>query len=783
MIRQAGPRRVLGALCLLWVAASTTAAGRAAAPSTERLSWSVLEDPGGLLDADAVRARDAAFSEAAGRHINPGYSRSAWWGRVTIAPTGTAETRWLVMRVARLEQVQMWIERPGGWQHAVAGTTVPHAEWPLDTPTASFPVERSGDRATTIYLRLAGRNALSFDAVLCVPSDCQRTQHELLALEAALAGCLALVIAGCLLLAAMQRDTAPLLVANYALLYALYEAAYQGHAFQYLWPDATDGASRVMNPLAASSVAALSLVLCAFSPASGGVGRVRRVLLVLVMLLAPAIAYAWFGDYRTAAAPVLSLCFVAMGVGAVLGVTVWRHGTPQGGYLAIVGVMTLLGTLPRYGYLAGLLPHSAWTVYTLPLTSLADSLVLVAAVLARLRFTDIARQASQAALLESRAAHAERSRLLADLGHDLRAPLAATINHLRRLEPGIADDATRRAHAERAVAHQLELIDELMRYARDDAEPPELAPAAHFLHALLADVADQGAALARENGNRFASAIAPDLPPVVHIDANRVRRVLLNLLSNAAKFTRDGQIRMEVVLTGTADMPRLRCVVGDTGPGIAAADLPRIFEPLWRSRANRTDTPGTGLGLAIAKRLTEAMGGTLTAASAPGAGSRFTAELPIGIGATADVQWPALTAATPSPFGSGRTALVVDPDPASREHLAELLFAAAFDVLLVSDAEQAIALLADRRADLLITEQDLPGASGWHLLSRCGARVGSGAPMTVLYSARPPQRPPDLPDALRFSAHELKPLGGDAWWALLAGGLGPRAAPLAQRAS
>jgi two-component system sensor histidine kinase BaeS len=121
---------------------------------------------------------------------------------------------------------------------------------------------------------------------------------------------------------------------------------------------------------------------------------------------------------------------------------------------------------------------------------------------------------------------------------------------------------------------------------------------------------------------------APDAPVIVPVDRTRVRQLLLNLLTNAVKYTPPGgSVSVELA----RDDGRVIIAVTDTGVGIAPGDLPHIFDRFWRADTARTRTgerPGAGLGLAICKWIAEAHGGTIEAASRPGRGSRFTVTLP-----------------------------------------------------------------------------------------------------------------------------------------------------------
>src|SRR5690606_35403215 len=139
-------------------------------------------------------------------------------------------------------------------------------------------------------------------------------------------------------------------------------------------------------------------------------------------------------------------------------------------------------------------------------------------------------------------------------------------------------------------------------------------------------------------GNRFSLDIDPDLPPLALFDPKRLRQVLLNLLGNAAKCTRDGELRLSVRVTAqTAAAQTTEFVVEDSGSGIPEADIDRIFEPFERRKTARE---GYGLGLSIARQIVRAMGGDLAVSSRPGTGSRFAFAVTLPTAAEADVAAP-----------------------------------------------------------------------------------------------------------------------------------------------
>ena len=217
---------------------------------------------------------------------------------------------------------------------------------------------------------------------------------------------------------------------------------------------------------------------------------------------------------------------------------------------------------------------------------------------------------------------------LAKMSHELRTPLNAILGYTELLrESEKPEQAELDADLERiysAGRHLLAIVDDLLDVSRIEAEQLTLRREAIDLPEFLSELADEVRHLASNNSNSFKTAIPADLGALTS-DRTRVHQVLLNLLSNAFKYTRGGEVSLAV----TASDDTVQFMVRDTGIGIASDQLERIFEAF----AQVDDSPtrafeGTGLGLAISRQLTHLLGGSLTVSSTPGAGSTFTFSLP-----------------------------------------------------------------------------------------------------------------------------------------------------------
>ncbi len=231
---------------------------------------------------------------------------------------------------------------------------------------------------------------------------------------------------------------------------------------------------------------------------------------------------------------------------------------------------------------------------------------------------------------EAREANRTKTELLAVISHDLRTPLNSIIGYAQLLEMGIPDPlppatSERVQRILRSGAHLLYLIDELLAFARVDGNHDEVKAAPVDAGRIVREVGQLMEPLALQKQLNLVIDV-PDQPVTIQTDGDKLRQVLVNLVGNAVKYTDQGQVRL--YLQTSADC--LTVSVSDSGVGIAAEDLPNIFQPFWQAdRGERTAGGGTGLGLSVVQRVVKLLGGQVSVASQVGEGSTFAVSLPL----------------------------------------------------------------------------------------------------------------------------------------------------------
>jgi two-component system, OmpR family, sensor kinase len=221
-------------------------------------------------------------------------------------------------------------------------------------------------------------------------------------------------------------------------------------------------------------------------------------------------------------------------------------------------------------------------------------------------------------------------RFTADASHELKTPLMVLRAGVERalVHPGIPPEILQSLDETLAQINQMtEMVESLLTLARADEGRAPLAVEECDLREIVTDVAETAGILGESVGVTEVHTV-PDVPVLLPVDPHRIREMLLNMVTNAIKYTPPGGT---VSLSLDQDADNVTVSVRDTGIGIAAGDLPHIFERFWRAdpaRSRTGDRPGVGLGLAITKWIVEAHGGTITVQSRPGRGSMFTVRLP-----------------------------------------------------------------------------------------------------------------------------------------------------------
>jgi signal transduction histidine kinase len=341
------------------------------------------------------------------------------------------------------------------------------------------------------------------------------------------------------------------------------------------------------------------------------------------------------------------------------------------------------------------------------------------------------RATNDKALLAAEQANRAKSEFLANMSHELRTPLTAIIGYSDLLQhqakEGSSINLVDIESIRRAGKHLLALISDILDLSKIEAGKMHLDLDIFKISPLINEVVATAQPIADQNGNALVIQCDERIG-MMYGDITKVRQILINLVGNAAKFTKNGTITLSINRDKIDSQEWLVFQVSDTGIGMSQAQVGNLFQAFTQADASTTRKyGGTGLGLALSQRLCTLMGGKISATSEPGRGSTFTLRLPTVTGdkasetemLAASANNELLQTLIPSDSTSwvGSLVLVIDDDPAVCDLLSRSLTNEGFMVETASNSEDGHRLAQEIRPDVILLDVQMPGINGWDLLA------------------------------------------------------------------
>ena len=320
----------------------------------------------------------------------------------------------------------------------------------------------------------------------------------------------------------------------------------------------------------------------------------------------------------------------------------------------------------------------------------------------------------------AQSANVAKSQFLANMSHELRTPLNAIIGYATLLQEDALVEGRAEVDADlsrilEASRRLLELINDVLDLSKIETGRTSFQRGVVDVRALV-DAAVSSFDESARKGNSFSVEVQPQVGIMIG-DESKIRQCLLNLLSNAFKFTNEGAVKLAVTQKSEAGVENICFTVTDTGIGLAAEQLSHIFEPFTQGDGSAVrQFSGSGLGLAVTRRLTRMMGGEILVESAPGSGSTFSITLPRELPRASAVQGRPVDVVLPEEKRFERTALVIDDDDTAVNLMRRKLARHGYGVIAASDGDSGLAMARSEKPDLIVLDIFMPGKNGYEVL-------------------------------------------------------------------
>jgi signal transduction histidine kinase/CheY-like chemotaxis protein len=749
--------------------------------------WDVLEDHEQRLTlADVTGAEAAGFEPSNARtdSLNFGLRRSAIWLRIDLRNASPqAVERLLEVSFTHLHSVEFYAPRPGGYDRIVTGHSHPFAERPINHRNFVFPIRLAPESGGTYFLRVASGTSLDIPTKLWEPKSFNhQSMHEYIGQSLYFGMLLALGLYNFLLFASL-RDRTYLYYVLFVSANALSLVAFSGMGFQFLWPDMPEW-SKISSMIGFASTGFTLLLfqrrLLSTYDIVPWLDRVMRAFLALNIL--QMIGF-FLLPYHLIIGAAITVDMANMVLALIVGVVCKLRGQRSARFFLLafscLVFTAVLTALRSYG-VPGIPNFMA--VYGMQIGSAVEMLLLSLALADRFNQVKREKESAQQQLVDTlkrsernleqrvleRTAELSRtnqelreqeraleiakqvaedashmkSAFLANMSHEIRTPMNAVIGMaylaLRTDLNGRQRDYVEKIH--RAAVSLLGIIDDILDFSKIEAGKLTIDTTDFSLHDVLGHVSTVTSQRAADKKLGYVFDIAEDVPVHLKGDPLRLGQVLVNLISNAIKFTHSGQVQLSCRVKAIDDAGvDLLFEVEDTGIGLTLEQQSRLFQAFSQADTSTTRKyGGTGLGLAISRRLVEMMGGSIGLRSEPGTGSVFAFTARFGFGALTSAALPGL----PERMRASRV-LVVDDNPAAREIICGLVESFGLRVDSEDNGLDALAAIHDadtdtdpgQAYDLVLADLGMPGMNGLHLAEAIAHGGLRRTPKVILITA------------------------------------------------
>lgn len=628
------PRLCLVFLLCLFAGHSWASAGALAPLNQDELRLSLapyigyLEDPKGILSVEQVLGvPDKDFEGARTDHVNLGKNGSVWWFKVRLVNSRPHDLAgFLEINYPLLDHIQLYLQTPDGkLEVQESGDKFAFSQRPVQVRNFWFPMSLP-QGLSTLVVRVESTSTLFVPMFFSTYGASAAAQENLMGFNGAFYGVLFAMFCYNLFLYFSLRERAYFWYLVYNLNIGLFAASFDGMLFK-LMPNLIELQSvsiyflMFLHSFSATQFSRHFLHTAQYSP---GLDKFLRILMALILCCIFSVAVIGLQAWNILAS--LTVLFVSF-VLLASGIYIWRQGLRYGSYYILAWGILLTSFIVAT---SGSLGIEIFGMYGATMVKIGVTIELITLSIGLADRINLLKEEgfrSRQAAAKSEIENQAKSRFLAKMSHEIRTPLNGVLGMLQLLK-GTSLDRSQRFYVDTIASSGSSLmavINDILDYARIESGKLSLENIEFDLEVLISDTLSLFTAQALEKNLRLYVSMEVGVPQRIKGDPTRLKQVLMNLLSNALKFTAEGHVAVSVCRRNNSlGDPHLIFAVSDSGIGIHGDTQTQLFESFSQGDSSTTRRyGGSGLGLAISKELVEMMGGSIEVQSTPGQGTRL----------------------------------------------------------------------------------------------------------------------------------------------------------------